>query len=77
MTDKKSPEQLQREIFDQLRAISVELRSERYRMPPNMAANLFLGVALDIMLPHGEAITREWLMRAIDVLDDPAPPAMH
>jgi hypothetical protein len=77
MTDKKSPEQLQREIFDQLRMIACELQSERYRMPPNIAANLFLGVALGIMLPHGEAVTREWLQRAIDGLDDPAPPAMH
>ena len=46
-------------------------------MPPNLAANLFLGVALGIMLRHGEAVTRDWLQRALDGLDDPAPPAMH
>ncbi len=77
MSDQKSPEQLQREIFDQLSVIACELQSERYRMAPNLVANLFLGVALGIMLSHGEGITREWLMRAVDGLDDPAPPAMH
>ena len=77
MTDKKSPEQLQREFFDQLRMIACEIQSERYGMPPNIVANLFLGVALGIMLSHGEAITRTWLERAINGLDDPAPPAMH
>jgi hypothetical protein len=77
MSDQKSLERLQREFFDQLRMIACEVQSERYRMPPNLVANLFLGVALSIMLPHGEAITRTWLQRALDGLDDPAPPAMH
>jgi len=49
----------------------------RLIIPGPDVAGLFLGAGLGILLTYGEEVTRKWLEKALEALDDPTPPAMH
>jgi len=49
----------------------------RLIIPGPDVAGLFLAAGLSVLLTYGEEVTRKWLEKALEALDDPTPPAMH
>ena len=67
MSEKKSYEQLNMEARRELTALACQMQA---LLHPADVANNFLGAGLGVLLGMGEDVTRRWLQKALEGLDD-------
>lgn len=67
MRDKKTPEQLNAEAREKLTSLACQME---FLLPAADVAQAFLGAGLGVLLGLGTDVTRQWLQKALEALDD-------